>query len=286
MSHGEYPPPHHVLRDLDFEVETVAVDHHVARYRPGGGGVPELGGLLTVVDLLAGTVCLGMIEDDWMATSTLTFHLVEPVPAGELLLSARSARVGRTTIAIEVEASAGDSPQRRVGEGIVTFSRLVRRESNLSLSGARMEPGARFSFPADPGADIGTGGSLRRAIGCDVVDPRGGVTETPLGEYVRNSFGALNGGVVATIVEAAALAVAGSEAAGPGHVTDVVVHYLAQGRIGPVTSVGSVLRRGWSGSTAPSTVRVEVSDSGEPSGDRLMAVAHVVVERPEDREGS
>jgi acyl-coenzyme A thioesterase PaaI-like protein len=261
-----YPPARHVLRDLDFEVERLAEDHHRARFRPCGGGATELGGVLTVVDLLAGAVCLGAVAPDWMATSALTFHLTEPLPPGVIVLSARIARAGRTTVAVEVDARpapAGPS----LGEGMVTFSRLVRREQNRSLPLGGTEPASTFSFPSDGGAAIGAGGTLVRAIGCTVIEAAGGVTETPVDDYVRNSFGAMNGGVVATLIENAALAHARRGGSRP-QVTDMVVHYLSQGRHGPVRTEVSALRAG-------ASLRVEVVDSGRPDGDRLMAIAHV-----------
>lgn len=268
-----FPPAHHMLRDLDFDVRAVDVDRHVARFTPGGGdgGPTELGALTTVVDLLAGTLCLGAIAPDWMATSGLTLHLAGPPPAGDLIVAAHIVRAGRTTVAVEVDVC-GAGTDEPFAEGMVTFSRLVRRETNLSLEGAELPPGTTFSFTSEHPDRVGAGGSLGTAISCEVLDASAGVTETPIDGYVRNSFGAINGGAVATIVDTAARAWAGAQG-GSGTVTDLVVHYLSQGRVGPVRTSVRAVRDGRSAGTL-STVRVEVTDAGAAE-DRVMVVAHV-----------
>jgi acyl-coenzyme A thioesterase PaaI-like protein len=261
-----YPPERHVLRDLDFEVEVVAANRAVARFDPGG--TRELGGLLTVVDLLAGTVCLATVAPDWMATSDMSFHLCGPLPEGHLVVDAALCRAGRAVVTVDVRVTT--SAGADVGEGIVSFSRLSRPHTS-GLTGLSSEPGSRFSFdPDDPSRMIGADRSLRTAVGIRELDGGGGGTETPLVDYVRNSFGAMNGGVVTAVIEAAAL-----DRVGGSHetVTDVVVHFLSQGRTGPVVTVAQAVRSpvddhgGW-------MVRVDVSDAGD---DRLMAVAHVGV---------
>lgn len=295
-----FPPDRHLLRELDFEVRCVSEVEHVARFVPanpdaGEAGPVELGAVLTVADSLAGALCLRAVSLDWMATASLTFHLRGPLPAGELELSATVLRAGRTTVVVRVDgrvagASGGGAA---FGEGVVTFSRLIRRETNLTLE-RPFETGASYSFVLPGGARLGAGGSLRRAIGCRVVDRSIGATETEVVDYVRNSFGALNGGAICTIVETAALAFAGGGDPGDGDatiappiVTDIALHYLAQGRRGPVRTRVEALRPATSGQrgvATPSTVRVELYDAGVAAGpaeDALaaapMVVAHVGV---------
>ena len=260
-----YPPPEHVLRDLDFDAVVAGAQHHRATYRPAGEGPTSLGGLLTVVDVLAGTVCMRTISPDWMATSGLTFHLCDTLPPGPLQVDARLLRAGRTTVTIEIlVAGPGEQP---VGEGVVTFARLVRRDTNLSLQDTEdAEVGTRIEFPTDRARPVGRGRTLLDAVGCRVVEPGTGLTSTPMTPYVRNSFGAMNGGVVAGLIEAAALD--GTDA---NDVQDVSIHYLAQGKVGPIeTRVRPVRRTG-----GQRSVRVEVLDAGEDA--RTMAVAHVGV---------
>ena len=261
-----YPPQRHLLRDLDIGIEATSAEEQRAWYRPAGEGPVAVGGLLTAADLLAGSLCLRAIAPDWMATSGLTFHVAASLDRPEIELRARLLRAGRTTVTLAIDAVAPKGPSEgpSLGEGIATFARLVRRESNPSLE--ESEPGGRFSFSDPERPPIGRGATLRQAVGCEAVDAASGVTSTAMSPYVRNSFGAMNGGVVATLVEAAA-----TTCAELGTVQDVAIHYLAQGRTGPVTTRAAVLRRDDLGAS----VRVEVCDGGEQ--DRVMAIAHVTV---------
>ena len=276
-----YPPERHLLRDLDVEVEVVAEGRRSAVFRPGGGTHVELGAVLTILDLVAGSLCLEVVSPDWIATSGITFHLTRPLLAGELQLEGHLLRAGRTTTTVELRAVDRVSTQL-LGEGVATFAR-TRRSATAPDQPPPTEPGTRFSFTDPNGAALGADGTLRDAIGCRIVDPPAGVTVTPVSGYVRNSFGGVIGGVVATVVEAAALASAGAADGDPpdrvrAEVTDVALHYLAQGRTGPVRTRASMLRSSWGRRPGQLVVRVEVFD-GEHDESRRMAVAHVFTSR-------
>ncbi|MBW2271227.1 MAG: PaaI family thioesterase, partial [Deltaproteobacteria bacterium] len=88
-------------------------------------------------------------------------------------------------------------------------------------------------------------------------------------DWVRNSFGTLNGGMVATLVE-----LAGEQAAravlGPEVVAaDLELHYVGQSGEGPIRSHASRLRVGPDHCVS----RVEVRDAG--AGDKLLAIGTV-----------
>lgn len=260
MTGVAYPPPEHVLRDLPFEIEVLADDAqrgHLASYEW------DVGSLATVVDVVCGSLCADVVAPDWMATSTLTLRVGDVEP-GPLLLDASVLRAGSRSVTIEVEGIEPGGAQ--VVAAMVGFSRLQRRADNLDLSNRSVTPGTRYDFGAPAG---GSRRLFADALGQRVVDPRTGVTETAVSDYLRNSFGAVNGGVVAAIAAGAA-----QVAAGEGAVVDeVAVHHLGQGRHGPVvTSTRLALRRG-----DRSVVRVELRDLGAPdeADGRLMAVAHV-----------
>ncbi len=86
--------------------------------------------------------------------------------------------------------------------------------------------------------------------------------------YVRNSFGALNGGVLAGLAEAAAVGPEG------GVARQLSVHYLRQATVGPAVARAQPL-----GAVGPLVAsRVEVVDAG--ADDRRCAVATILVERP------
>lgn len=266
MNAESYPPAHHALRDLPFEVEVVSATAHRAHLDPGPWSV---GALATVADVLGGSLCAAVVAPDWMATSSLALRLHAP-PPGPLVMHAEVLRAGRNTVTIEVQirTAPGGAP---VGAATLVFARLARRDDNLDLSGRSAEPGARVRFG---GGHMGSS-RFDAELGQRLVDAASGGTETPLAPYLRNSFGALNGGVAAAIAAGAAAASAGAPL---GAVDEVSVHHLGQGRVGPIGTVAAVEL----GDQHRAVLRVELRDLG--SGDhaagavaRLVAVAHVGV---------
>jgi len=89
-------------------------------------------------------------------------------------------------------------------------------------------------------------------------------------DRIRNPWGILHGGATAVLVDAAATQAVAAHAI----VTDVVLHFLRPGRIGPAVARTTTLGRRPDGHV----VRVEVVDAG--AGDRVMAVAVCTVAEP------
>lgn len=101
------------------------------------------------------------------------------------------------------------------------------------------------------------------------------VVEMDITDDVRNNAGMLQGGVIATLVDVAGgVAAARAWRTEKTFTADMVVRYLAAGRIGPVRASGSVLRAGRS----IAVVDVRVVDTG--ADDRLMAVATMTMVLP------
>lgn len=276
----DYPPADHVLRDLPFVIHPTD-DGARAVLTPVDVHPDELA---VVVDVLAGSVCAQRVAPDWMATSSLAMRWSPVLPApldGGVDLSARVLRAGSKVVTIEVVGSSvggGDT----VAVATVTFSRLPRRADTITF--VSDVPGAPVSFDRDGGWP-----PRRLAERLDAAARPPGPTEVP-GELVqlvdplRNSFGALNGGVVAGLCRrAAALSVPG------GTTTGLHVHHLGQVRHGPVRTRARI-ELGDPG-TGGCAVRVELVDEGpardaaaggppRPSG-APAAVAHVdVAQRP------
>ncbi|MFN7151914.1 MAG: PaaI family thioesterase [Microthrixaceae bacterium] len=288
MSEVAYPPIDHVLRDLPFHLEVVGEHRQVARMHCDAD--TSLGAVATVLDVLGGSLCASVVAPDWMATSTLTLRVGALPSSGTLELRAQVLRAGRRSVTIEVTLRHADT-ERPVGDATLSFARLVRRETNLALSELSVEIGRRVEFERILRGEVP---SFDLAIGTVAVqDPTGGATITELRPYVLNSFGALNGGVVAGVAVSTARHWAAAQL-DPGSAVDevavdevvadeVAVHHLGQGRSGPVRSTA----REVTGAGAPGgrrVVRVDLVDTGietEPDavggeGDgRLMAVAHV-----------
>jgi acyl-coenzyme A thioesterase PaaI-like protein len=110
-------------------------------------------------------------------------------------------------------------------------------------------------------------------LSISVDDAASGQVSLPVREYLRNSFGAVQGGVMATLGEVAAVELFGADAgfAGTPVVTDLQVAYLSLGRVGPIVSRSRRLDAG--GGTATGSAVVELLDQG--AGDRLTTVINV-----------
>lgn len=276
-----------MLRDLGFRMQSV----DPIRSRACLVVVPEVcvdgrlsaGPLMTMIDVLAGSLVGRVLLPDWMATSQLSLHLDDPPAMGDVTADAVVVRNGRTTVVVDVALHQGGpdgAVGRRFGEAMLTFVRLPRRDSNLDMSQFEQVFGEWSTFAVD-------GSGLERpylsSLGARAGDSVSGVLRVEVTDYVRNSFGAVNGGVVAAVAAAAAEDAAGAVLGARTAAADVQVHYLTQGRVGPVVTSSRVVRSGPGGVL----VRVEVADAGlDDAGDghaatpdrgrRLMVVAHVL----------
>jgi acyl-coenzyme A thioesterase PaaI-like protein len=280
----------HFLSDLDITTEQVTATRSISvapvvdavRDRAGAA---SLGFLSAVVDVNCALVALIAADPDWTATADLTLHGVEPLTVGPVVVESRLLRAGRNVIVVSVVVCDGrgvdplaegrarpvgalaDAALATAASGLLTFARIPR---GASLAAATFDPrgavGTRRSLsPVEAVPVVG----LTDRIGLRVLDASRGAVELTITEYVRNSFGAINGGVLGMVVQGAA------EAALPAFVaTDVQVHYLAQARVGPVRTTTIVLRD--AGDHAVCTV--EVVDAGDD--DTQLALASVTLQRP------
>ncbi len=84
----------------------------------------------------------------------------------------------------------------------MSFSVLPRRDVNPDMDELHERRGSGWSTMALP--DSGLDVPLLDYLGVEIVDPANGVIELPVLELALNSMGALQGGAVATVCEAAA----------------------------------------------------------------------------------
>lgn len=271
----EYPPAQHVLRDLRLAAEhrpdgTSSAWIPVPEQVCGESGAPLAGVLATLVDAVGGGLAALAARPDWIATSDLTLHLLPRRVAGEVEANGRVLRRGRTTVVLEATLSdtEGGPP---LGIATVSFAVLPRRDGNpvIDLSGtvSRMGmgvPGSGFTEP------------LLERIGLRVLDPAAGILELPRDDYVRNTLGAVQGGMMATIAEQAAVHALRAACGAPVETVDLQLTFLALGRVGPVRSRARVL----AATPAFGTVHVELVDSG--ADERVTTIARVVAARPAD----
>lgn len=256
-----YPPPRHVLRDLALSVQPTGEGRAVARtpLTPAlrRDGEPVAGVLTTVIDALGGQLALYAVAPDWMATSALTLHRWG-TPAGTIAYEGTVLRQGRTNLVIEVGAA---DDAGAFAASTMSFAILPRRPGTPTVD----LTGAPQALVMASGDDAGVS-SLTDAIGY-VVHPDGSGASVAVEPYVRNSFGALNGGVLAGLIEVAAVGAEG------GVVRQLTVHYLRQATAGPVAARRRPL--GPVGDLA--AYRVDVTDRG--ADHRNCAVATALVDR-------
>jgi acyl-coenzyme A thioesterase PaaI-like protein len=229
-----------MLRDLALTVE-----HH--EDGTSVGRLPVVDALLddhgriragivaTLVDAIGGGLAAYAAAPGWIATADLDLQLFGTV-AGAAVVDAvgRVLRAGRSTVVVAVDLAAGTEP---IGLATMTFAVLPRRDTNPVMPADRVTgPQSFVSGPA-----IGFTGRAFDAFGLRTVDAARGEVELDPTDYVKNSLGAVQGGVVACIVERAAeLAlshVAGRALAPVG----LQLSYLALAREGPIRSSVEVL---------------------------------------------
>jgi uncharacterized protein (TIGR00369 family) len=277
-----YPPAHHFLSDLGIEAEAGAGSVASVRIRvtphitAADGGV-RAGVLATLVDVVGGAVAIRALRPDWMATADLTLQVVRPATGPVVEARGTVLRRGRTTLVVEAavfnvsddgsDATAPAGDGEPVAWATMTFA-VLPGQSPTSTLDVPPELPDRWAF-----VGAGLDRSVVDALSISVVDAAGGRVSMPAREYGFNSFGAVQGGVMALLGEVAGAEVL-REVAGPGDgfvVTDLQVAYLALGRVGPVVSRSRVLAAGAGGPHRGAVV--ELFDAG--AGDRMTTVINV-----------
>lgn len=280
----DYPPAVHLLRDLRLEVEHGA-DGSSTAWLPvvpalldDHGGV-RTGALATVVDVIGGGLAAHAARPDWIATADLTLHLVDDVRAGTVRARARVLRAGRTTVVLEVELATEhphEGPVETLGLATMTFGVLPRRDGNPVIGDGG--PRSRSTLAL---AESGFRERFIDAVGVRLSErvERRATVELHPEEYIRNSLGAVQGGIVATLAESAAREALRDACGAPVVARDLQVTYLALARVGPVRATATALFATPPGSPTPfGTARVDVVDAGNDS--RLTTTARVVAALP------
>ena len=235
-----YPPDEHVLRDLRFTFEHSTDGRTSRAWLPI---VPEIctdlgtaraGALATLVDVIGGGLAATAAQPNWIATADLTLHVVSHARPGSVVEACATVlRAGRTTVVIEVALVDGE---HEIGLATMSFSVLPRRDLNPDMSEVR------DSGPSTMATESSRlSSSLLDALAVEVLDAAGGVVQLPVTDWSRNSMGAMQGGIVATVADIAAEHALRAAAGKPLVVTDLHVTYLGFGRIGPVRTRAEVL---------------------------------------------
>jgi acyl-coenzyme A thioesterase PaaI-like protein len=142
---------------------------------------------------------------------------------------------------------------------------LPRRDSNLVID--QIDQVTRSTMAT---GDSGLRTAFPERIRLTVLDAGAGAVEIPLDDYIRNSLGAVQGGVMAATAAAGAEAALGEACGRPVEAVDLQVTFLALGRVGPIRTRTRVLSAGPDFGAA----HVELVDAG--AADRLTTLTRAV----------
>jgi uncharacterized protein (TIGR00369 family) len=271
-----YPPERHVLRDFVVTTERVSRELTVcscplvpAIALPSGR--PRVGAVATVIDLAGAATALASARPDWIATADLSFTSGEPIVEGPIVVAAHLVRAGSNVVIVRVDVGDGHGnddigTMRPAGRGLMTFARIP---GSASAASARSMP---ESAPKQSMAVPGSGfrKALLEQLQIRVLDARSGAIELDRTDYTRNSFGSINGGVIAIAAEAAAECQLAARAR-PFEAVDIAVTYLSQTRSGPLRTAASLVRM----DARHAVLEVRLVDAG--NDDQLLALSTVTL---------
>jgi uncharacterized protein (TIGR00369 family) len=273
----------HFLNDLRLEAEVISesrarVRMPVTPHILGPDGGVRVGVLATLVDVVGGSAALRSLYPDWLATADLTIQSLRPARGPFVEARATVLRRGRTTLVVEaLVVDVADDGSERVGVhgatgpaawATMTFAILPGR-AGVPMGNVSSDYPVRWSM-----SGAGLDAPVIDALRIGVENSATGQVVLPVREYLRNSFGAVQGGVMALLAEVAATEMLGSARAssdGPVVVDELQVTYLVLGRSGPIATRSRMLDA--ADESAGGRVVVELVDQGDR--DRLTTVVNV-----------
>ena len=210
-------------------------------------GRVRTGALLTMLDTIGGIRAgLSALPDGWVVSTNLSARTITTEHTGPLRIESVVLRRGRNNVVTNVDIVDEGAHDALVMTGVLTSAVLVPENGPPEW----VRPVVLdFGEPLDDPPTIPDWIALR------TIDAH--TVEMNLADGLRNPWGILHGGVVASLVDAAA-----EHASGGRPTTDVVLHFLAPNRVGPVRATARAL--------GADRHRIEVRDEGS---DRVTAVA-------------
>jgi acyl-coenzyme A thioesterase PaaI-like protein len=238
----------HILMELGFDVEQVGEEMHgravvTPEMLVPGSGILRTSILAAWADTITGLRALQEIRPRVVVTQQLDVHLfASPTAGAEVHALARAVKSGRSVVVVVVDFLADGE---EIGVGTAAF--MPAPDPNLLMPDdmvtGRKSGGPTLSVPIAERARV------------QRIGP--GVAVVPNGSDSRNASNTLNGGLLALVVEEAALSLTPGES-----LSSLAMHYLQPVRVGPAVATAEV-RAGLG--------RVEVRDAGRE--DRLAVVA-------------
>lgn len=221
----------------------------------GPDGGLRTGALLAMIDSVGGFAAGLAALPDWIVTTSVLLRVGRAPTTGPIRLEARVLRRGKNAVVTEVSVfDEGGVASGAIASAVITCAVLTPTSGPPQLTRpVRIRAQAPFDSPEPYETFFRLAGTPAQ-------------TRLELDPHLRNRWGILHGGVVAALVDVAAV-----RAANGGASSDVVLHYLSPARVGPVDAVAQVIGTRTDGTL----VQVSVSDAGAQG--RRVATASVTV---------
>jgi acyl-coenzyme A thioesterase PaaI-like protein len=218
----------HIMRDLGFGVSGTAEEmrglgHVIPEMNVPGTDVLRLSILAAWADITSGYIAVGLFDPGVPVTLDLDVHLYAPVVGvDEVSMVARVQKSGRSVSVLSIEIF-GD--RETVGFAHATF--MASPNPALRMPTVVSDDGLVHFHP--PRLEV----PFAERAGCERLAP--GLASVPMRPDGLNASGTLNGGLLALVVEEAALSVE------PGTVlASMSMRYVQPVRIGPAVASADV----------------------------------------------
>ena len=220
----------HIMRDLGFGVASVGDEMHGSALVVPEMLVPGTDALRTSIlaawaDVAAGHISIGLFDPGVPVTLDLDVHLyAPPIGCDEIRMVARVQKAGRSVSVLRVAITDGDGDA--VGFAHATFMAApnpsLRMPTIVSDEGLLRPHPARLEVP------------FAERAGCERIAP--GTASIPMRRDGLNASGTLNGGLLALLVEEAALSAAPAGAT----LASMAMRYAQPVRVGPAIAEADV----------------------------------------------
>ena len=257
------PPKNHILRHLRLR-PLVDGEGNVSASMPilpdllDAGGWLRLGAIATLVDSVAGHHGVMQVEPDWVATLELGTVIRRRAEGTEVVAECQPLRIGRNNVVTETYIS---DDLGEVARSTCTYARLPARSDNPTVGTAK---GRTVDYASEE--EFSNRPMLNDYLQIE-INPKRAVIELPHHSRIHNSFGSIQGGAVAVLVDAMATHLGSITTGLPMRCLSAEIHYLSQAKSGPFRVEGELLRADKHSVTS----RVRIIDVG--NNDRLLDIA-------------
>jgi acyl-coenzyme A thioesterase PaaI-like protein len=237
----------------------------------------------TMIDVAASDPVLAVWSPDWTATQHLSLTSVSPLKNGPIVVDVRLLKAGKKVVFVSADVYEGngiedfDELRDRIdstvpgklrlnvaARGLATFAKITR---NAAQGVESYDPIRWLGIERRRNSECSDVLLLNDRIGLKVCNSDAGIVEVANSFYVANSIGTINGGAQTVVAEAAA------EAMRPGMITaDVNIHFVAPVRVGPLRTIGSIMRD----ASDHSAIMIRLLDAGD--GGKIVATATVILQ--------